>query len=345
MPAVLGMTDARPSSWLAELLGVELPQEGSEFMLRGRPFRMAAGIPRDSAVPSATQAQTSEVFEFLWQKETFQGPSALSVLRTWYAERYGNVADAAWWDSYGPSPLLLDAGCGAGISSLELFGARLGQVRYLGVDISKAVDRAQARFREQELLGAFLQTDVKSLPLSPESVDVIFSQGALHHTDSTEEAFASLARLLKPGGRFLFYVYREKGPVREFTDDEVRGRLGTMSLDDAWEALIPLTRFGKYLGDLDIEIDVPLSIEFLDIPSGPISLQRFFYWHIAKAFYHPDLTLEEMNHINFDWYVPANAHRHTCEDVRAWCADAALEIEHENLQPAGITVIARRALA
>ena len=90
---------------------------------------------------------------------------------------------------------------------------------------------------------------------------------------------------------------------------------------------------------------MPESIEFLDIPSGPISLQRFFYWHVAKAFYHPNLTLEEMNHINFDWYLPANAPRHTCEDVWAWCADAALEIEYENLRTEGITVIARRALA
>ena len=71
VPAVPGMTDVRPPSWLAELLGVELPPEGSEFMLGGRPFRMAAGIPRDSAVPSATQAQTSEVFDFLWQKENY----------------------------------------------------------------------------------------------------------------------------------------------------------------------------------------------------------------------------------------------------------------------------------
>ena len=122
VPAVPGMTDVRPPSWLAELLGVELPPEGSEFMLGGRPFRMAAGIPRDSAVPSATQTQTSWVFDFLRQKETFHGPRSLSVLRTWYAERYGNVADAAWWGSYGPAPLLLDAGLEIEHESLQPAG-------------------------------------------------------------------------------------------------------------------------------------------------------------------------------------------------------------------------------
>ena len=61
-----------------------------------------------------------------------------------------------------------------------------------------------------------------------------------------------------------------------------------------------------------------------------------------KAFYDPDLDLEELNHINYDWYAPANAHRQSPEEVRSWCGEAGLEIERENVQPAGITVIARK---
>ncbi len=47
---------------------------------------------------------------------------------------------------------------------------------------------------------------------------MIFSEGRTHHTDSTRAALEAVARLLAPGGRLLFYVYRRKGPVREFTD-------------------------------------------------------------------------------------------------------------------------------
>jgi len=36
-------------------------------------------------------------------------------------------------------------------------------------------------------------------------------------------------------------------------------------------------------------------------PGRRTSVQRLFYWHVAKAFYRPDLTFDEMNHINFDW--------------------------------------------
>ena len=47
----------------------------------------------------------------------------------------------------------------------------------------------------------------------------------------------------------LFYVYRRKGPVREFTDDLIRERAAPMTPQDAWEAIVPLTRLGQALGD------------------------------------------------------------------------------------------------
>lgn len=303
---------------------------------------MRDGFPREILRLTPTQAQTSEVFRYLWSRNTFRVSQPRRVLREWYVERYGDVAHADWWRQYGSDPILLDAGCGAGISALELFADRLRQVRYLGVDISDAIDRAAATFAEDGLPATFMQADISALPLHPRSVDVIFSQGVMHHTDSTADTFRHLASLLKVDGRFLFYVYRRKGPIREFTDDYLRARLGRMTLDEAWDALIPLTRLGARLGQMDVEIDVPEPVDLLDIPSGPMPLQRFFYWNIAKAFHHEDLMIEEMNHINFDWYLPANAHRHTIDEVRGWCADAGLEIERENLQPAGITVIARR---
>ena len=116
-----------------------------------------------------------------------------------------------------------------------------------------------------------------------------------------------------------------------------------MPPEEAWRAMEPLTSLGVALGELDAELDVPEPIELLGIPAGRISVQRLFYWHVAKAFYRPDLTFDEMNHINFDWYVPTNAHRQSPEEVRAWCTAAGLTIEREVVEDAGITVIARKA--
>jgi arsenite methyltransferase len=116
-----------------------------------------------------------------------------------------------------------------------------------------------------------------------------------------------------------------------------------MTEQEAWDALMPLTRLGKALGDMGVEVDVPEDVDMLGIPAGRIDLQRLFYWHVFKAFHHPDLEIDELNHINYDWYAPRNAHRQSAEEVREWCREAALEIEREDVQEAGITVIARRA--
>lgn len=330
-------------SWVAEILGVRQLDEGLEFSLGGQSFVVRGGLPRSSKLISAAQAQTSETFGFKWKRvDTFDSPASLARMREWLIERYGNLAAAPWLAEHGERPLLIDAGCGAGMSGLELLGPLLSRIRYLGVDVSEAVDVARLRFAQRGHSCGFLQADISDLPLPPASVDLIFSEGVLHHTNSTEGALKSLARLLKPGGRFLFYVYKKKGPIREFTDDCIRNKLQAISPDEAWKAMEPLTQLGISLGELNAEIDIPQPIDVLGIPAGRINVQRLFYWHVAKMFYRPDLSFDEMNHINFDWYAPANAARQSPEEVRAWCAESGLTVEREVVEDAGITVIARK---
>jgi arsenite methyltransferase len=333
----------RTPRWLQDLLGVELPQEGEEVRIHGRTYELRDGILRARSDVSDAQAQTSDAFGFKWhQRDTFESDVSLARLKSWLIERYGDVSAAPWWDEYDEHPVVLDAGCGAAMSSLLLFEGVLPRIHYLGADISTAVDVAAKRFGERRLEAAFIQSDLLQLPLPPESVDVIFSEGVLHHTDSTRGAIEALTPLLKSGGRFLFYVYRRKGPIREFTDDYVRAKLADLPPEQAWKAVDPLTKLGKTLGELQIEVDVPEDVDLLEIPAGRIDLQRLFYWHVFKAYYDPDLTLDEMNHINYDWYAPRNAHRQSPEEVREWCEAAGLEIERERVEEAGITIGARR---
>ena len=329
--------------WFWRLLGGEGPWPGART-IAGRDFVIRDGIPRSRALLSAAQAQTEEAFGFKWKKrDTFDSEASLARMREWLVARYGDIGQAEWLAEHGDRPLLIDAGCGAGMSALELFGSVLPKLRYVGVDVSEAVDVAADRFAERGHEGGYIQADITDLPLPKGSVDLIFSEGVLHHTDSTQGALAALARLLRPGGRFLFYVYRRKGPVREFTDDHVRAKLQAMTPQQAWEAVEPLTALGIALGELGAEIDIPEPIDLLGIPAGRIDVQRLFYWHVAKAFYRPDLSFDEMNHINYDWYAPANAARQSPEEVRSWCAESGLAIEREVIEEAGITIIARKA--
>ena len=340
-PSVL--SDELPA-WFWALLGAA-DESRRDARLRELGLEMRGGLPRGVSAKSEAQAQTEDTFGYKWSKrETYESATGLAHMRAWLIDRYGAPEDFAFLGNSPDKPLMLDAGCGASYSALELFEPVLHRIRYLGADISEAIDVARLRFGERGFHdAAFMQADLTQLPLPDASVDVIFSEGVLHHTDSTEGALRALAPKLKPGGTFMFYVYREKGPIREFTDDYIREKLQALSPEDAWNAVEPLSELGKVLGDLDIEIEIPRDIDLLDIPAGRINLQRLFYWHIFKAFYRPDMTLDEMTHINFDWYAPRNAHRQTVDEVRAWCADVGLEIDRERVEEAGITVVARKS--
>lgn len=338
------MTDNSPlPSWFVDLLEADDALDATPGAASEQAFLVTGGILRNAQIVSAAQKQTEEAFGFKWAKrDTFDSPTFLAMARSWLVERYGRLEDMEWFRTLSRPAIVLDAGCGAGMSALEYFGPALDRIRYIGADISTAVDVARARFTERGASGAFVQADLTKLPLRPGTLDVVFSEGVLHHTDSTAGAIAALAPLLRTDGRFMFYVYRRKGPVREFVDDLIRDKLQQMTPQQGWDAMMPLTRLGEALGKLDVEIDIPEPIDLLEIPPGRMNLQRFFYWHVAKAFYRPDITLEEMNHINFDWYAPRNAHRQSIDEVRAWCGAAGLEIEHEKVEEAGITIIARR---
>lgn len=330
------------ASWIWPLLGQQIiPAEGDRWSHLGQSLVMQDGVPRLQALASAAQAQTEQSFGFKWAKrETFESEASLAHARNWLVSRYGDMTEAAWLRDRSDRPVVLDAGCGAAMSALELFGPVWDRIRYLGSDISTAVDVARARVTERGLSGAFIQSDLNRLPLAPGSVDAIFSEGVLHHTDSTRAAIAALTPLLKSGGRFLFYVYKRKGALREFTDDHIREKLQAMTPEQAWKALEPLTQIGIELGKLNAKINIPESFDLLDIPAGEIDVQRFFYWNVAKAFYRPEMTFDEMNHINYDWYAPKNAHRQSPEEVRAWCTELGLDIERERVEEAGITIVA-----
>jgi arsenite methyltransferase len=106
--------------------------------------------------------------------------------------------------------------------------------------------------------------------------------------------------------------------------------------------LIPLTKLGKVLGDLNIKIDVEEDIPQLGIQKGQHDLQRLFFYKICKASYRPGYSIDKMNHINFDWFRPSNCHRHTPDEIKSFCEAAGLLIERLHVSESGITVIARK---
>jgi arsenite methyltransferase len=328
--------------WIECLLGGTVPEENEIVIRHGRSLTRSGGIVRDLAAAEANQAQTRDTFAYKWSKrDTYQSPAMRDAIGTWLRQRYGDLLATLGSSSVNPA-LVLDAGCGAGNSASLLFSNQWPRMRYVGTDISSAVDIAAETIGRTAPGMFFLQADLMALPFPDRAFDIVLSEGVLHHTPSTREAITATARLVRAGGLYAIYVYAKKAPAREFTDDHIRGLIADLPAEEAWDLLMPLTKLGKKLGELDAEIDVPEDVAVLGIPKGHISVQRLFYWHFCKLYYRPDLTLNEMNHINFDWFVPKYAHRQTPDEVRAWCEEAGLSIERLTMEEAGITVIARR---
>jgi SAM-dependent methyltransferase len=113
-------------------------------------------------------------------------------------------------DALAPSPgqTVLDIGCGAGETVLQL-ASRVGPAgRVIGVDIASRV-LAVARARTAHLPQVTLvREDAANLALPDQSVDSIFSRFGVMFFADPIAAFSNLRRLLKRNGRIGFVCWR-----------------------------------------------------------------------------------------------------------------------------------------
>jgi arsenite methyltransferase len=52
------------------------------------------------------------------------------------------------------------------------------------------------------------------------------------------------------------------------------------------------------------------------------------------------MDMQEINHINFDWYMPLNCHRMMVDEVKLMCHDSGLTTQH--VHGSDITVVAAK---
>jgi SAM-dependent methyltransferase len=233
---------------------------------------------------------------------------------------------------------VLDAGCGMGRFA-ELCAEAGAEVH--AVDLSTAVEAAARNLRGRGSL-SFYQADIMNLPFAAGTFDFISAEQVIHHTPDARQAFANLAERLAPGGVFAAYLYRVKAPLRELADDWIRERATVMEPEQAMDLGRDLAELGRELqrvgGTVTLERGVPL----LGIEPGEHDVQRLIYWTMLKCFWNDDFSPNLNALVNYDWYAPLHASRHTPEEVERWCADAGLEIDRLDVSGAAISVLARR---
>ncbi|MBU2431826.1 MAG: class I SAM-dependent methyltransferase, partial [Proteobacteria bacterium] len=289
------------------------------------------------------QTQTQSTFGHKWTRQAWWGMEGESarVMEKWLLPRYGWPDRKTYTDFMNTKRTILDAGCGLGREALRMHEAN-PKAQVIGLELSECVDEAVRHARNRGVANAFyIQADLTAPPLKHTSFDFIISEGVLHHTPDTRQAFQALVPLLAPGGEIEFYVYRKKAPLREYADDYIRNLIQDLPPDKAWEMMEPLTKLGKALFDLKTKIEVPEDVPVLGIKAGRYDIQRLIYYTMFKCYWNDRLSFDENVHINFDWYHPRYAWRHTEAEIRKWISDAGLTLVYENIEESGITVRAK----
>jgi SAM-dependent methyltransferase len=322
--------------------------DGEEIVSGKLTSKSGTVYPVEGGVPAMVRAdqfaegqkETVDSFSWKWQRATNYRSSTLGHYLQWYLDRYGFGTEAKLAEFLGSKSRLLDAGTAHGRDA-EMY-SRNCKGTIFGLDISYGVRTAYKDLGSTPNLN-FIQGDLTRLPFAEGFFDFIGCDQVIHHTPSTRQSLAHLVTRLAPGGHICFYVYKKKGPVREFCDDHIRAQTVHMSPDECLKVSEAITKFGKMLSDLKLTIDVPEDIPILGIKAGKQDLQRFIYWNMFKCYWNDTMDWDSNVITNFDWYHPLHAHRHTKEEVEQWCREERLEIEHMDIQESGISVRARKA--
>lgn len=306
-----------------------------------RRYPIRGGIPRFIAVEGMVreQKETVDTFAYKWSRiPTYAHEQATKANRErWYFERFnfpkGNADVQAF---LGSARYVLEAGTGTGVDTDLL--ARNFDGLLFGLDISNAIEVAYERFHQNERI-ALVQADIGQLPFQDDFFDVISCDQVLHHTPAPVDYFRRLVRKLRLGGQILLYVYRVKGPLREFADDFLRGIYTQSSLEACVDFSEKITRLGRNLTRLQAKVEVEDDIAELGIQRGVYDVQRLLYDHVLKCFWNDDYDFETNVMVNFDWYRPVHAFRYREDDVRAWCRNEGLEMRHIQVSLSGISTI------
>lgn len=113
----------------------------------------------------------------------------------------------------GAPAAILDVGCGTG-RLLAAVEQRFPRAAVRGVDAAHEMVRQAVISRPAESRAEFLQATAEDLPFGDAEFDLVFSTMTFHHWADQKRGVAEVARVLRPGGRWLLADFIARGPMR-----------------------------------------------------------------------------------------------------------------------------------
>jgi SAM-dependent methyltransferase len=144
----------------------------------------------------------------------------------WWIEGFTDGADAEYEEQILPMAAqhlagageVLDVGTGEG--QLARLAVKGGAARVVGVDPT----RAQVEVARERAGGpVYARAGAAELPFPEASFDAVVACLVFEHIDAVDEALAEVGRVLRPGGRFLFFLNHPllQTPGSGWIDDQV----------------------------------------------------------------------------------------------------------------------------
>jgi len=309
-PILGGIPRVLPDDLMSTLLA-----EQEDFFDRHPDLRPA----RPEARPSATLS-TLRAFGDEWKRFPERHAVHEGIFR-WYFEGAGGVA----WKGLDA----LDAGCGMG---RWLHFARREGAHAVGMDVSPALEVAAAREG-----GDLVQADLRQPPFLPESFDLVFCLGVVHHLEDPLQGVKALARLVRPGGELRLYVYRS-------LEDEPWARRALLGLVTLIRRLTTRLPYGLVHASAAI-IAVAATVLFL----WPRRLLHRTPWgdRLTRGLplvQYTNIPFRMLVAEQFDRLVAPIEGRFRREEVEAWIRAVGFEVV-TILAGLGWRVVARRPLA